>query len=107
MLSEAGHAMSYLRLLRQSRARRNEPRSREAGDLSTFRRQDDECSVMLPVRGVDAQRLTTAGYRPKVSFFERVIWERPDTGFYVSEEMALHLLDAKNIQDKSGANARR
>ncbi len=107
MLYDAGHAMSYLRLLRQSRARRNEPRSRETGDLSTFRRQDDECSVMLPVRSVDAQRLTTAGYRPKVSFFERVIWERPDTGFYVSEEMALHLLDAKNIQDKSGANARR
>jgi hypothetical protein len=100
--------MSYLKLLRQSQARRNEPRSREVGrDLSTFRRQDDECSVMLPVPCADAQRLTTAGYRPKVSFFERVIWERPDTGFYVSEEMALHLLDAKNIQDKSGANARR
>ena len=55
----------------------------------------------------DHQRLEEAGYRPKISFGERVIWERPNTGFYYSEEVALHLLDAKNIPNKSGADARR
>ncbi len=55
----------------------------------------------------NARRLLGAGWKPKVSFFEQVIWERPDTGFYVSEEMALHLLDAKNVRSKSGANDRR
>jgi hypothetical protein len=55
----------------------------------------------------DHQRLEEAGYRPKISFGERVIWERPDTGLYVSEEMTLHLLGTKNIRNKSGADARR
>jgi hypothetical protein len=39
------------------------------------------------------RRLLEAGWKPKVSFGQRVIWERPDTGFWVSEEMALHLLN--------------
>lgn len=43
-------------------------------------------------------RLEAAGFRPKVSFFERVIWQRPDTGFYVSEQMALHLLNRDGVK---------
>jgi hypothetical protein len=41
----------------------------------------------------NARRLLEAGWKPKVSFFERVIWERPDTGFYRSEEAAICLLE--------------
>jgi len=55
----------------------------------------------------NARRLRESAWKPKVSFGKRVIWERPDTGFYYSEESALHLLDVKNIRDKSGANTRR
>ena len=100
--------MSYLRLLRQSRTDRNESRQSEAErDLSAPRHRNDDGAAELPNRGGDALRLTAAGYRPKVSFFGRIIWQRPDTGFYVSEEMALHLLDTKSVRDKSGANAGR
>ena len=38
------------------------------------------------------RRLLAAGWNPKVRL-GKTIWERPDNGFYVSEEMALHLLD--------------
>ncbi len=37
----------------------------------------------------NARRLLEAGWTPKVSFGWRVIWERPDTGFYYSEETAI------------------
>src|SRR5829696_3780236 len=103
-------AVSYLKLLRQSKARRNESR------------RGDESPVMLQGSGAEpsvdamdltkpdtegARRLYGAGWESKVSFFGRVIWERPDTGFYVSEEMALHLLEENNVKNKSGANDRR
>ena len=48
----------------------------------------------------DARRLLDAGWKPKVSF-GRVIWERPDTGFWVSQEVALHFLESKNIRGGS------
>jgi hypothetical protein len=45
----------------------------------------------------DARRLLEAGWKPKTSF-GRVIWERPDTGFWVSQEVALYFLESKNIR---------
>ena len=39
------------------------------------------------------RRLLRAGWKPKVSFGGRVIWERPDDGFYRSEEAAICLLE--------------
>jgi hypothetical protein len=45
-----------------------------------------------------ARRLLKAGWKPKVSFGGKVIWERPDTGFWVSEQMALHLLENKGTK---------
>jgi hypothetical protein len=59
-----------------------EPQCEEAGALAA-----------KPASSADHQRLEEAGYRPKISFGERVIWERPDTGFWVSQEMALQLLE--------------
>jgi hypothetical protein len=44
-----------------------------------------------------ARRLLEAGWKPKASF-GRVIWERPDTGFWVSQEVALYFLESKNIR---------
>jgi hypothetical protein len=104
-----GDAVSYLTLLRQSKARRRESsRGDEAKrDLPEFHYEEAGALAVLPVPSADYRRLERAGYKPKISFGERVIWERPDTGFYYSEEMALHLLDAKNMRDKSGANAGR
>jgi hypothetical protein len=101
--------MSYLDLLRRSKARRRESsRGDEAKqDLSKFQHEEAGAHAVLPAPSADYQRLEAAGYKPKISLRGRVIWERPDSGFYYSEEMALHLLDAKNIRDKSGANARR
>ena len=104
-----GDAVSYLALLRQSKARRRESsHSDEAKwDLPESQCEEARTLAVLPVSSAAYRRLEEAGYKPKVSFGERVIWERPDTGFYVSQEMALHLLDTKNIRSKSGANARR
>lgn len=42
-------------------------------------------------------QLLSAAWKPEDSFGMR-IWERPDTGFYVSEEMAPHIPN----QEKGG-----
>jgi hypothetical protein len=101
--------MSYLKLLRRSKARRRESSHRDEAkqDLPESRCEVDGVPAVLPVSNADTKLLKEAGHKPKVSFGKRVIWERPDTGFYVSQEMALHLLDTRNIRNKSGANARR
>ncbi len=52
------------------------------------------------IESADARKLSRAGWKPKVSFGGVVIWERPVTGFYVSEEMALCLLDRWTRSDE-------
>ena len=50
----------------------------------------------------EARRLLAAGFEPK----ERggmIIWQRPDTGFWVSQEMALHLSENKSTEGERGA----
>lgn len=44
------------------------------------------------IQTANARRLKKAGWNSKESFGGVVVWERPDTGCYVSEEMAIHLL---------------
>ena len=104
-----GNTVSYLKLLRQSKARRKEskPDDEAKRDLLESQWEQPGASTVLPVSSADHRRLKEAGFKPKVSFGKRVIWERPDTGFYYSEEIASHLLDTKNIRNKSGANTRR
>ena len=46
------------------------------------------------------RRLEEAGWKPKESFGGVVVWERPDTGCYVSEEMALHLLNRSDPDNR-------
>jgi hypothetical protein len=87
--------MNYLKLLRDSKTRRQE--SIHSGevrrDLPESQCEEGEALAAIPVTSADHQRLEEAGYTPKISFGERVIWQRPDTGFWVSQEMALHLLE--------------
>jgi hypothetical protein len=87
--------VSYLELLRWSKARRRESSHRDEAkqDLPEFHHETAGALAVHPVPSADHRRLEVAGYRPKISFGGRVIWERPDTGFWVSEEMALHLLN--------------
>lgn len=100
----------YLELLRASRASpEREPSARRRKDGAprerpASERREHEGPSVVPVPSANASRLQSAGYRPKESFFGRIIWERPDTGFYVSEEMALWLLDKWNICGKTGAD---
>ncbi len=46
----------------------------------------------------NARRLLEAGWKPKVSFGGRVIWERPDNGFYYSEEAAICVLESRKTR---------
>jgi len=87
--------MSYLELLRRSKARRREANQRDEAkqELPKSLGGVDSTSAVLPVSSADHRRLEGAGYELKLSFGRRVIWERPDTGLYYSEEAALHLLD--------------
>lgn len=41
--------------------------------------------------GLEGRKLESAGFEPKERG-GKIIWQRPDTGFWVSQEMALHLL---------------
>jgi hypothetical protein len=87
--------MSYLKLLRDSKSRRRESIHRDEVKQHTSEPQCEETGALAAklVSNANHQRLDDAGYKPKISFGGRVIWERPDTGFWVSEKMALHLLE--------------
>ena len=87
--------MSYLDLLRRSKVRRRGSSHQDEAKqvLSEFQHEEAGTLAVHLAPSADHRRLEEAGYRPKTSFGGRVIWERPDTGFWVSEDMALHLLN--------------
>lgn len=45
-------------------------------------------------------RLLKAGWKPETSFGGKVIWKRPDNGFYRSEKAAICLLDLMENTDR-------
>ena len=96
----------YLDLLRASRARSEPQPEADGQDHSVSLRQDDARSAVVPPRDAGAKRLEAAGWKHKRRG-GLTIWERPDTGFWFAQDMALHLLGTKNMGDKSGAKARR
>ena len=55
----------------------------------------------------EQHRLKESGFKPKERC-GKTIWQRPDDGFYVSQEVALHFLDSGIVSpgDKSGANGK-
>jgi hypothetical protein len=87
--------MNYLKLLRDSKTHRHESthRGEVRRDLPGSQCEEARALAAISVSSADHQRLKEAGYTPKARFGERVIWQRPDKGFWVSQEMALHLLE--------------
>ena len=99
--------MRYLKLLRDSKTRPRESIHRHEVQQNAPEPQCEEAGALGAklVSSADHQRLEKAGYRPKISFGGRVIWERPDTGFWVSQEMALHLLEkSKECEQRAWSN---
>jgi hypothetical protein len=86
----------YLELARWVRARREESRSQLASqavtDVQTMRQSRP---IQLDSSG---RKLEAAGFQPKERD-GKIIWQRPDTGFWVSQEMALHLLEARSMEE--------
>jgi hypothetical protein len=64
-------------------------------------------SSLLELLEWEWRKLEAAGFKPKERC-GKVIWQRPDKGFYVSQEAALHFLDTGmvNVRHKSGANGK-
>jgi hypothetical protein len=54
--------------------------------------REREKAEALAAESANGRRLVAAGWKPKVSFGGKVIWQRPDNGFYYSEEAALCLM---------------
>ena len=84
---------SYLKLARQARARRNESELRLASEAV------GDVQIVRPIHlDSEGRRLEAAGFEPKERS-GKIIWQRPDTGFWVSQEMALHLLESKSKEE--------
>ena len=49
--------------------------------------------------GPEGRRLLSVGFELKESG-GKIIWERPDTGFWVSQETALHHLKSKSAEER-------
>jgi hypothetical protein len=71
-------------------------------------RQPAEVVRMRTVADPEARKLQAACWEPKERC-GKIIWKRPDNGFYVSQEVAIHFMDTGivNIGHKSGAIERR
>jgi hypothetical protein len=94
--------VSYLELLRRSKARRRKSSHRDEAkqELPESRCEEAAAPAVFPVSSADHRRLEATGFKPKVSFGGKVIWERPDTGFWLSQEMALHFLERGTIEEE-------
>jgi hypothetical protein len=66
-----------------------------------------EIACMQTAGGSESRRLLAAGWEPKERC-GKIIWECPDNGFYVSQEVAMHLLEAGivSINTKAGQTER-
>lgn len=90
----------YLDVARRIRAARD---SSEKGSVS--RPESEAATDARTTRQSGAVRLTSDGRRLKAAGFEpkmrggKVIWQRPDTGFWFSQEIALHLLERGSTKE--------
>ncbi len=95
----------YLELVRAARGARNAPPEQVPSDHhKVVDRRNDWPTGVLDAE-VRVGTLLEAGWKPKVRL-GRTIWRRPDNGFWVSQEMALHMLNEWNVRDQNGAEAR-
>jgi len=98
----------YLDLARRLRATREGLEDESRAQLESEATMDFRATQPAEIVRLtsDSRKLKAAGFEPKARG-GKIIWQRPDTGFWVSQEMALHLLDAKYIRNNNGANPRR
>jgi hypothetical protein len=87
----------YLEFARRGRARREEswhcPASEAVAGIQPMRHN-------RPIHlGPEGRRLQSAGLEP-IERGVKIIWERPDMGFWVSQDMALHLLESKGAEER-------
>ena len=87
--------MSYLELAKQARRDKPEPKepaspASPVADMRTARAKTS--------RTEDERRLLATGWSPKDSCgpLNLTIWADPSTGFYCSQEIALHRLHQRN-----------
>ena len=90
----------YLDLIEAAdRARRSPTRTPLAADRNTASGVADNGKNPMPLTaGPETHSLLAAGWRPKVRL-GKTIWQRPDTGFWVSQEVALYLLESKSREE--------
>ncbi len=74
-----------------------QPSPLEGGVAPDKGREESEGSEQSP----EHRPLLAAGWKPKV-LMGKTIWERPDDGFYFSEEMALLLMDGTEDHRQRG-----
>ncbi len=87
----------YLEFARRGRARREEswhcPASEAVAGIQPMRHN-------RPIHlGPEGGRLQSAGFEP-IERDGKISWERPDMGFWVSQDMALHLLESKSAEER-------
>jgi hypothetical protein len=78
--------------------RRSPVRPPQATDPNTASQVADNGESPAPLTAdTEARRLVAAGRKPKIRL-GKTIWQRPDTGFWVSQEIALQLLESKSTE---------
>lgn len=86
----------YLERARRGRARREEywhcPASEAVAGIQPV------CHNLSIQRVPEDRRLQSAGFELK-ECGGKIVWERPDTGFFVSQEMALHPLNRESTEE--------
>jgi hypothetical protein len=87
--------------------RRSPVQPLQATDPNTASQVADNSESPAPLTAdTEARRLVAAGRKPKTRL-GKTIWQRPDTGFWVSQEMALHLLDGTERSEQKRGKAGR
>ena len=94
----------YLDLIEAAeRATRSPVLTMRATDRNTASSVADDGESPTPLSGDrEARKLVAAGWKPKIRL-GKTIWQRPDTGFWVSQEMALHLMESKCAKEDQRA----
>jgi hypothetical protein len=91
-----GYVISgYLKRAKQTRTRRTETRSRADSEAIV-----DEQAIRQyePIySNSESHELEASGFEPKERD-GKITWQRPDTGLWVSQEIALHLLERKSTE---------
>ena len=87
----------YLELARRGRASREESWHRPTSKAVVGTQPVRHNRPIHP--GPEGPRLQSVGFE-RQERGGKIIWERPDTGFWVSQETALHHLESKSAEER-------